>query len=118
MVAELDTREASDHLERLRDPSHTRTLTLQEVTGLLSTAGGSVTTRQTRPRPLLVADWLDRTSTPQPARDEITAALLTELDGGPATGLRPHRRGGDLLLTHEWAAVTAIAVGPARPAMP
>jgi SAM-dependent methyltransferase len=110
IVGELDTREVSDHLERLRDPSHTRTLTLLELTDLLGAAGASVTTQQTRPRPLLVADWMDRTSTPQPARDEINAALLAELDGGPATGLRPHRRDGDLWLIHESAAVTAVPV--------
>ncbi|HEY5988975.1 MAG TPA: class I SAM-dependent methyltransferase [Streptosporangiaceae bacterium] len=113
MVAEPDTRGVSDHLERLRDPSHTRTLTLEEVTSLLSAAGGSVTTWRTRPNPLLVTDWLDRTSTPQSARDEITTALLAELDGGPATGLRPHRRDGDLWLEHEWVAVTAVPAGPA-----
>jgi SAM-dependent methyltransferase len=108
MVAEPATREISDRLERLRDPSHTRTLTLPEITSLLSAAGATVTGWQTRPNPLLVPDWLERSSTPHPARDEITAALLADLDGGPTTGLRPHRRDGSLWLTHEWATVTAV----------
>ena len=108
MIADDATRDIRDELERMRDPSHTRTLTGNELSKLLGTVGGSVTTSQTRPNPLQLADWLDRTRTPQKARAGIITALETELDGGPSTGLRPHRRGGELWLTHEWVALTAV----------
>jgi len=101
------TREVRDRLERLRDPSHTRTLTVDELSELLVAAGGSITASEARPNPLPLGDWMERTATPPPARVEITTALERELDGGPETGLRPHRRDGELWLTHEWAAITA-----------
>jgi len=110
LAAEPGTRQASDHLERLRDPSHASTLTVSELAGLLTGAGAAVTGHQTQPRPLQVAGWLDRTQTPDRARRQVLAALRAELDGGPPTGLRPHLRDGELWLTHTWAAVTA---GPA-----
>jgi len=98
--------------ERLRDPSHTRTLTVDELIELLVVAGGSITASQTRPNPLQLADWMERTGTAAPARVEITTALERELDGGPGTGLRPHRRDGELWLSHEWAAITADDIRP------
>jgi SAM-dependent methyltransferase len=117
MIADNATGEMRDALERLRDPSHTRTLTIEELSELLVIAGGSITTSQIRANPLQLADWLDRTQTPQQARAEIITALESELDGGPSTGLRPHRRDGELWLTHEWVALTAIAnrAGPGEP---
>ena len=108
MVADPATREVRDRLERLRDPSHTRTLTVEELTDLLVVAGGSITASQTRPNPLQLADWMERTATAAPARVEIITALEREVDGGPGTGLRPHRRDGELWLSHEWAAITAV----------
>jgi SAM-dependent methyltransferase len=106
-AADQKTREVSDRLERLRDPSHARTLTPGELSDLLADVGASLTGCQTRPRPLELAGWLDRTQTPRSARHEITMALRAELDGCPPTGLRPHLRGGELWLTHTWAVITA-----------
>jgi SAM-dependent methyltransferase len=107
IVAEADSAAAQDRLERLRDPSHTRTCTAEELCDLLGGAGAAVTSRQTRDNPLWVDDWLDRAQAPGPARAEILAALRAELAGGPTTGMRPHLRGYELWITHLWAAVTA-----------
>lgn len=107
MIALDDSASPRDRLERLRDPSHTRTRTLAGLCSLVENAGASVLSRQTRKNPLRLRDWLDRTQTPGPARAEIEAALRAELVAGPSTGLRPELRDGELWFTHEWAAIVA-----------
>ncbi|HEU5473600.1 MAG TPA: class I SAM-dependent methyltransferase [Actinophytocola sp.] len=96
-----------DRLERLRDPSHTRTHTLAELCALLDGAGATVLSKQTMDNPLRLTDWMDRTETPGPVRTEIEAALHAELSGGPETGLRPHLRDAELWFTHLWATILA-----------
>jgi SAM-dependent methyltransferase len=107
MIAIDDDVTPRDRLERLRDPSHTRTHTLAELCDLVERAGAAVRSRRTRENPLRLLDWLDRTETPGPARAEIDAALRAELGGGPSTGLRPELRDGELWFTHVWAAIVA-----------
>jgi SAM-dependent methyltransferase len=99
----------ANRLERLRDPSHHRTLTLTEIGRLLTSHGASITATARRDHPLDLEDWMSRTATPLPARTAIRQRLHHELAGGPPTGLRP-RRGptGAITLTHQWATITAV----------
>jgi SAM-dependent methyltransferase len=98
----------TNRLERLRDPSHGRTLTVPEIHGLLSAAGAVVTRTTRRDNPLDVEDWMERTQTPAGTRTLIRERIGRELDGGEPTGLRPRRApDGTVSLTHVWAAVTA-----------
>jgi len=111
MIADDDPVVAAEanRLERLRDPSHNRTLTLTEIGGLVTGHGASITATAQRDHPLGLEDWMSRTATPLPARSAIRERLDQELTGGQATGLRPCRMpGGTISLTHQWATVTAV----------
>ena len=108
MITEPEHRGVRDHLEVLRDPSHTRTPTTRELAALLAEADASIVSQNNRDNPLRLDGWLERTSTPAPARTEIRAALRAEIDGGPATGLRPYVDGEELWFTHVWSAVIAV----------
>jgi ubiquinone/menaquinone biosynthesis C-methylase UbiE len=110
MITSPELREPRDRLETLRDPSHTRTHSIAELCSLLERAGAAVVSHETRDNPLQLNDWLERTQTPDAAREQIEAALRAELKGGPATGMRPYVADGELWFTHVWAAVTATAV--------
>lgn len=78
-----------NHVERRRDPSHTRALTADELEHALESAGTTIehTTRVDIQAP--VERWLAQASTPPGVADSIRAALLAELAGGPPTGMRP-----------------------------
>jgi ubiquinone/menaquinone biosynthesis C-methylase UbiE len=92
-----------NRLERLRDPSHTRMLALDELAALLGT--DDVEVRDVR-RPL--EPWLAQTETAPEAADEIRAALAAELGGGPETGFRPSRADdGELHFVHTMASLIA-----------
>ena len=98
----------ANRLERLRDPSHGRTLTAGEIHALLAGAGAGVTATVYRDHRLDLEDWMNRTQTSPAARDAIRERVDRELAGGEPTGLRPDRgAGGAIGISHVWAAVTA-----------
>jgi SAM-dependent methyltransferase len=99
----------ANRIERLRDPSHGRTLTAGEVGQLLTDAGARVTATSRHDQPVDVEDWMARTATPDDVRGSIRARFDDEVRGGPPTGLRPYRDGaGRLTLTHPWAMFVAV----------
>ena len=95
--------EEQNRLERLRDPSHTRMLTLDELKALVGTDDVEV---RGVVRPL--EPWLAQTETPAGTAEEIRAALAAELDGGAPTGFRPSRgEDGELHFVHTMASLIA-----------
>ena len=105
MVADADpgTAEGQDRLERLRDPSHTRMLTLDALGDLLAKLGAPVLRQSSREVVRPVQTWLDQAKTDDATAKKILQELEAELDGGPATGLRPRRVDGELYFTQTWA---------------
>jgi SAM-dependent methyltransferase len=99
--------ERNTHLERLRDPSHGRTLHPAGIRRMLADAGATVASTSTRETRLDLEDWMARSDTPATAREEIRRQLDSELAGGPATGLRPGHDADGRTLTHLWATVVA-----------
>jgi ubiquinone/menaquinone biosynthesis C-methylase UbiE len=94
--------ERMNELEIVRDPSHTRALTDDELTRLLEGAGAAVVTRDERESVMDVLGWLDQARTPPDAAAEVERALRDELNGGEPTGLRPLEQDGRLLARHTW----------------
>lgn len=100
--------ETQNRLERLRDPSHTRMLALDELAELV---GGTDVEFRDVERSLDA--WLIQTRTSPEAAAEIRAALHADLEGGPPTGFRPRQVGGDPRFLHTMASV--IAAGTLLP---
>jgi hypothetical protein len=99
----------TNRLERLRDPSHNRTLTLAEIRSLLTDNGASISATARRDHALGLEDWMSRAGTPIPAREAIRERLDQELAGGQATGLRPYRGlDGTISFNHQWVTITAV----------
>ncbi len=96
-----------DALEILRDDSHLLMLRPGEAARALIARGATVTrvARRDLDRPL--EPWLEQARTPAGRADQVRRALEEELGGGPPTGLRPHRRDGQLWFRHAWEATAA-----------
>jgi ubiquinone/menaquinone biosynthesis C-methylase UbiE len=96
-----------NHLERLRDPSHTRALTADDLQQLMRETG--LTLVHTAPRDVEVHldRWLDFTHTAPEARQTIREALTQDLQGLKTSGMRPYMRQQELNFLHVWL----IAVG-------
>ncbi len=106
-----------DELERIRDPSHTRALPGDELDELAAGIGPIVAAAD-REHELPVEAWMERALTPERGRREIRARLRAELDGGPATGMRPRETAGGLVFTQSWRLVLARAVAVPRAGVP
>jgi ubiquinone/menaquinone biosynthesis C-methylase UbiE len=100
LVADPLAAEAQNHLERLRDPSHARLLTVDELAGLVQTDDVEV---RSVVRPL--EPWLAQTDTPDDAARTIRQALHTELEGGEPTGFQPRHHDGELHFVHTMASL-------------
>jgi ubiquinone/menaquinone biosynthesis C-methylase UbiE len=99
-----------NRLERLRDPSHTRMLALDELAALV---GGTDVEFRDVERSL--EPWLTQAQTSKKAAREIRAALAADLEGGPPTGFRPREVDGDPRFLHTMASV--IAAGTLLPSL-
>jgi SAM-dependent methyltransferase len=101
-----------DRIERLRDPSHGRMLTVDAITTLLTHGGGVVEGRDVFDVPRPLGQWVRQSRTRPEAVAQIEAELAAELAGGAATGMRPHRVGqasdGDLWFTQTWAHLRVV----------
>lgn len=103
-------------LETLRDPTHTKSLTVGGLRNLLATEGLDVIdTGDEEAMGLLdnemdLQGWLESTKTGEAERAEIQRAIEAELSGtGPATGMYPRRKsGGSIAFLHKYAVVQAI----------
>lgn len=109
VLAELVRTRAGDgdRIERLRDPAHNAMRTFHELLDALERAGGWARRLDvfTIERP--VEPWLAEAHEP----DQIRQELSDELDGGPATGVRPRMVGGELWCAQSW---TYLAVEPVK----
>jgi SAM-dependent methyltransferase len=107
-VAEPQTADETNRLESLRDPSHHRTLTREEIFGLIAAADGNVIFEATTEFNMGLDDWLERTHTPETNRMQIVSRFDQEIAGGAATGLQPTRAwSGALFFRHPWITVIA-----------
>jgi ubiquinone/menaquinone biosynthesis C-methylase UbiE len=94
-------------LERMRDPSHTRALSVPELAELLERAGTAVVHQTTRDQVLPVERWLSQAQTANETAEGIRRELQAELEGGEATGLRPVIHEEALHFTQRWAILVA-----------
>ncbi|MBC6460113.1 class I SAM-dependent methyltransferase [Actinomadura sp. HBU206391] len=118
IIADLIRRDSigdRDRIERLRDPGHPTTPSLDELTGLLTDAGAEVRRLDvfTIERP--AEPWLAGAGDER-AAVQLRQALTAEVDGGPRTGVRPRMIGGELWFTQTLAHVAAAPAGRADPA--
>lgn len=107
MVADAQTRMERDRLERLRDPSHVRCLTHDELDAMLVDAGLCMASVEVAPMEQRLEPWLELTGTPDHDAREISRSLHAELAGGSPTGFSPHLRGGGVWFWQQWCMMVA-----------
>ena len=104
-LAAADPSDAARHdaIERLRDPSHQRTLAREEIGSLLEAAGLTVDALETESEDRELDAFLDLAACRGPARDEAVAEVAQLVSTGEDAGIA-------LRLTREGYAMT-VAVG-------
>jgi len=97
-----------NHLERLRDPSHLRALTADELQRLMRTAGLDLVHTASCDVEVHLERWLDLTGAATEARQTIRTALSQDLEGMQSTGMRPYIRDQALKFLHAWLVVVGM----------
>lgn len=106
MVVGQDVGGDPDRIERLRDPSHGRMLTVDRIAALLTREGGTVAGREVFDVPRPLGMWVEQAGTAESSVRQIEEEFAAELRGGPVTGMRPHLVEGALWFTQTWAHLT------------
>lgn len=105
-----------NEMERLRDPTHVRALTHDELVEHLSHAGLSIESSVEHDQELDLERWLSQSGTPPAVASDIREALEAELAGGEPTGMRPRQVAGELSFSQRWEIVVCTrALGPVVP---
>ena len=102
-------RATQDRIETLRDPSHVRNLSLDEMRALFHGAGLSVARCEVARVRQHLGRWLDLTRTPDGARREVEALMAAELAGGAPTGFAPYVHEGEVCFDQRWVLTLATS---------
>jgi ubiquinone/menaquinone biosynthesis C-methylase UbiE len=94
--------EVYDHIERLRDPSHTTTFSLAALHGLFASNGVEIAKESVRDRARSFNQWMLRAGAePREARYQATRRAVEESIPGDRAGFSPRASGDDLTIIHQ-----------------
>ena len=101
-AAEEPLRETEDGVEKMRDPSHVRNLSENEMLALYRDNGLPVSCCEVTKMPVVLQSWLEHTKTPPEIQMQIQNKILDEMNGGGKTGLAPYVRDMELCFDQRW----------------
>ena len=96
-----------NHLERLRDPSHTVALTKKQMIRIMGAVGLTVDTFETRDIKVDFQRWVQMTRTEPDTVELIQTELMQDVTKKTTTGMRPFLEEGSLKFYQVWS----IAIG-------
>lgn len=99
-------RTVRDEFEILRDPSHVRNLSEEEMVDLFKGENLSIEVHSSKTIPQDLEGWMDVTHTPEDVRKVIRTAMETELSVGKKTGFAPYRKENGIGFDHKWILIT------------
>jgi SAM-dependent methyltransferase len=99
---------AVNRLERMRDPSHTRALSAEQLRGLLQAAGLTILHTVSRDVEVNVNRWLALTQTGPAVRQKIVEELTQGLKELRSSGMRPFVRNNELMFLQTWLIVVGV----------
>ncbi len=108
LVASEHPRRAAyqDHIEKLRDPSHTKTLSATGLKRLLARAGLEIQSLSSSELLQDAERWLSTSSTPEPVARKVRALLMQD-EKHDLSGLCPFHSDGRLQFRHNTLTVVA-----------
>lgn len=95
-------RKTADTIETLRDPSHVKKLSKNEMQNLYSCNNIVIEKCEASIIQVHLSDWLDLTKTSEPVKKQITDLLTEELHGKKQTGFSPYKKDNDIYFNQKW----------------
>lgn len=97
-----DLRIHVDDIERMRDFSHVKNLTIKEMSDLYANQNMELSFQEQIEVPVDLEKWMELTYTPESKRDEIRRLINSELEGTEKTGFYPYSEDGRIKFNHHW----------------
>ena len=101
-AAAEDLRNIEDKIETLRDPSHVRNLSKDEMKALFAANGLSIQKCETTKMQQSLKSWLALTKTPEDVQKNITERMQADIEGRERTGFSPYLINGDIYFNQKW----------------
>ncbi len=105
VAPEESLRAVKDEIELIRDPSHAKTLSKEEMLALFDSEHLTVTTCEQADLPVLLEDWLEVTKNSPEVADEIRQKMRDEIGGGAKTGFDPYEKDGRICFDQHWLTI-------------
>lgn len=96
-----ELREIDDAIEKMRDSSHTRILSRNELENLFEKDFEMLCEESTLV-PVNLQSWMELTDTPEDMQEEIVGLMKVDLDGGSKTGFAPYMKEEQIMFNHRW----------------
>ena len=97
-----DLRDEVDRIERLRDPSHIRDLSLSEMRDLYESNGLTVVTQERTDIPVSLEAWMELTNPSESIRRNIQELMDKDIAGCYRTGFFPYRKDDVVYFDQHW----------------
>lgn len=101
-AAEDNLRSVRDEIETMRDSSHIRNLSKEEMLNLYLEHSFQVDKCEVTEMPASAENWLAFTETPMPTRQEIMKRFENDVKGIEKTGFYPYRTDKGIFFNHKW----------------
>lgn len=91
-----------DRIERMRDPSHVRDLTLAEMRNLYAANGISLKTQEQTNVPVSLEAWMELTKPDEKTKAKIRSMMQADMDDSCKTGFAPYRINDEIYFNQHW----------------
>lgn len=102
-----ELREINDHIETMRDASHTRILSREEFEALFRDSF-TLQLEETTLVPVNLQSWMNLTNTPEDIQKKIVKKMENDLNGSAPTGFSPYIKDDQIWFDHRWLLLIGI----------
>jgi ubiquinone/menaquinone biosynthesis C-methylase UbiE len=103
-----------NHLERLRDPSHTVALSKKQMTKILGEVGIAVEKIEVRDVEVDFQRWVKMTGTKSGTTEILKEELMKDIGDGSKTGMRPFIKNSQLKFLQVWSVIYGPKISKPR----
>lgn len=101
-VEDESVRDEVDRIERMRDFSHVKDLTLEEMRALYEKNDMDILMQEKMDIPVSLEGWMNLTHTKEQTKAEIVSLMKEDVAGKRITGFAPYLKEGEICFNHHW----------------
>lgn len=104
-AASEELRDIEDEIETLRDPSHVKNLSKDEMKAFFEENNLSIKKCETTKIQQSLKSWLALTKTPEAVREKIAERMKADVEDHEKTGFCPYLKEGDICFDQKWVLI-------------